>query len=135
MEAKELRIGNWVLAKEKMTEVGDILYDGINMDWNHELSTVEFRWKDIKGIPLTPELLEKVGFEYTNDPNFDKYANAKMYFKGSVQIGCREKENNLIWRHVAYFYGYPITTNSVMHLHQLQNLYFALTGEELEINL
>jgi hypothetical protein len=30
---------------------------------------------------------------------------------------------------------YPISQVDIKYLHQLQNLFFALTGEELEVNL
>lgn len=130
MEAKELKIGNWVLAKGEMTEVSDILYDGINMNWNHELSAVDFYWKDIKGIPLIPELLAKAGFTKIKDGFMSPDIYERKYTRVLVTTSFEIETDGLD--------SYWIEGNTILpikHLHQLQNLYFALTGEELTINL
>lgn len=67
---------------------------------------------DIDPIPLTPEILEKAGFE--------KMAN-------TLDWSCyNEKIDH-------FFFHSP--DSRIQTVHQLQNLYFALTGEELNINL
>lgn len=74
-----------------------------------------------QGIPLTPEILDKCGFEKDKDGvyNINGYAiNKVMYWldTGHLQIA------------LAYT---PILNAPCKYLHQLQNLYFALTGKEL----
>jgi len=126
--ANELRIGNWV-AMDK--EFNQIRRDDFEMA-NYIESTFE-------PIPLTPEILEKAGFEKdiymrTKDVissiRFTRYLNAigiiiniKLLKNGKTLImfsGCEKR---------------LIDPNYIKHLHQLQNLYFALTGEELAVEL
>lgn len=74
-------------------------------------------------IPLTPELLEECSLIYDGEYFVIKnsYFELKPTEDGKFQltINSAEYETKLI----------------VEYLHQLQNLYFALTGEELEIAL
>lgn len=77
----------------------------------------------MKPIPLTPEWLERCGFKILVDDGF-----LVRVAKGVVCI----KISGI---------GLPVVRigemhfTNIIHLHQLQNLYFALTGEELIITL
>lgn len=131
MKATELRIGNWVCH---------------NGNWCHRnLSTpTNFQWaeydwyavgqccmdlEDISPIPLTKEWLLKFGFKRPS-PNSPMWEINKAG-EGMVKINY------------LYFTEYDHVTHKVYqttcslvcfrYVHQLQNLYFALTGEELEI--
>lgn len=130
MKATELRIGNYVVGKKwpeydleliVVTSVDDI---GINLEEGlGEGIRREFYHHDISPIPLTTEILEKCGFE-----------------KREVV------EDGIIYGKTKYTLIYTIATDGLHHfflngyhndvqidnLHQLQNLYFALTGEELD---
>ena len=67
-------------------------------------------------IPLTEEWLEKFGFEYSDlngDSGLWKIPPFQIYGK------CNQ-----------FIYEYALDVN---YVHQLQNLYFAITGEELTI--
>jgi len=80
---------------------------------------IKARYELIKGIPLTAEWLERCGFMKADDdsPWFrDKDFN-EVYLQGDT----------LNWD----YEGKTIAT--CKYLHQLQSLYFALTGTELEI--
>ena len=79
---------------------------------------------NIKPIVLTPEILEKCGFDYD----------------ASYEVPKVQKGNFILWDGFdgsfgANFGGLTRLDVSVQYLHQLQNLYFALTGEELEVKL
>lgn len=106
LKANELRIGNLVSKDGNVFEADFIT---IHMAHNYE------------PIPLTEEWLVKFGF--ISDPYQD------MYIKGWLKINCDKTRGKLeLWvdnikGRVAYF-------DSV---HQLQNLYFAITEEELTI--
>lgn len=74
----------------------------------------------LKPIQLSGELLEKCGFKKVSELIFD------------------HKDGHTIRYMVdRYWYYVKITGNlcSIEYLHQLQNLYFALTGNELPIEL
>lgn len=71
-------------------------------------------------IPLTEEWLMKAGFV---KPRYQKY-----YILNGVRIRW---DNNLEYWEVHQFY----LKQDMKYLHQLQNLYFALTGEELNIEI
>jgi hypothetical protein len=80
----------------------------------------------IKPIPLTPEILEKCGIEL-KDGNYkidlsigDLYFNENDGISFAVTVGYEYSETQM--EHIKY-------------LHQLQNLYFSLEGEELKVTL
>lgn len=142
--ANELKIGNWVIISGEYIKVENIdetgincnvsggyyagdferEYDGTFEDWKHWSSG-----KQIEPISLTPDILEKAGFE-TDDTTF--------WIEYSI-------DGQVLWIHLGYFAvgifkhlpdnRISIQGIEVNSVHQLQNLYFALTGNELTINL
>ena len=131
MDAKELRIGNWVeyplIGFKKIISGEDI--DDIS---------------DNAGMPirLSPEILEKAGFE--------KYDWQDAYFTGTIfgHLYIYFYKERIITRFANVskdevghkmisvgFVGKQTSSDNIIYLHQLQNLYFALTGEELNITL
>ena len=128
MKIEDLRIGNYLQLKElnhvneygfKYSKVTTIYADRCVLD-NHYPQ----QW--FKPIELTEEILLKCGF--VNDTgnylqlNFSESCN--LYF---------DLEHKTIAIGVPYEAG--ATEFMYEYLHQLQNLYFALTGEELKITL
>ena len=122
MKARELRIGNLV---NYHTAEGDILVARI--DWQ------DLKWisKDEKGfniahsaIPLTEEWLLKFGFEeYEFEDEIFGYVLNDFGYVNEFQFMIRifiDFEGILIQKPIKF-------------VNQLQNLYFALTGEELTI--
>lgn len=122
MEAKELRIGNIVCNKSaENTEsvVCGISNQGmIRFDYNIR-SWYELR--DIEPISLTEEWLLKFGFENIG-VNF-QYNGISIWF--SSYSKCFQLRYCLIG-------SYFERKINIEHVHQLQNLYFTLTGKELE---
>ena len=124
MQAKELRIGNWV----NWVEYFDDTYIQITGMTSGNFEDVYFTWEGeterdasitkgfIKPIPLTEEILLKSGFE-------------RIF--GGYKIETKQRYIHL------HTYGGRIEydTMIIKYVHQLQNLYFALTGEELNIEL
>ena len=104
MKASELRIGNWV-----KDENGFYQIKGEHLDEDN-FPTIQ-TWE----IQLTEEWLLKFGFEQTS----------LHYFKKSGIIIQIEDDG------FECFLGNIIV--KIIHVHQLQNLYFALIGEELTI--
>jgi hypothetical protein len=125
MKASELRIGNWLLYNNNYHfQIAEIQQGprGSFVNFDLDLSS-----DYLKPIPLTPEILEKAGFvkdnEFLNDTYFTQYL---------VQLNDRFGISN----YQDGWYCRDIMPNlEIEYLHQLQNLYFALTGEELTIDL
>lgn len=80
---------------------------------------------DLEPIPLTEEWLLKFGFEKNFNNFYEKLIN--------------KDEDDFIGKLTDYFFAYYIDKKDnypliyIKYVHQLQNLYFALTGEELTI--
>jgi hypothetical protein len=75
-------------------------------------------------IALTPEILEKCGFKLLSD----FYGLQHTY--GYIAILF---ENSTLM--IEDLHDDSVNIKAPKYLHQLQNLYFALTGEELQIKL
>lgn len=118
VNARELRIGNLVYAPGlKSNRVIDCL--DIRDCFEGRII------KPFEGIPLTPEWLERAGFEYA-DGFVDDYTKQPItLYNNPFKEG---------WT-VENLFKQQITEDMLVikYVHQLQNLCFALTGEELTI--
>jgi hypothetical protein len=122
IDIKELRIGNWVKHGEQNVKVNDLPY---LVDDNKDGYLINEIWADeYEPIPLTPEILEKCGFELIKKP---KYKLGHKY-----KIKYSKKNGSLFQVNMG---GKFLIIANIRFLHQLQNLYFALTGEELNVQL
>ena len=118
MKANELRIGNYVKCLNESRQIlGITKHNGTN---ETELHYAEFKGLfPMKLFHLKPIL---ISFQWLNDLRFKKYPKHWGMHKGSVCF----HENNIFYK------GVDIGVK-VKYVHELQNLYFALTGKELEI--
>ena len=116
MKANELRIGNLIYSKG-LLEYRKVHYGmlSLNNDRFNEL---------YEPIPLTPEILEKAGFVKGLSSAIHRRQDYQMERFGIICICNSENQFFVNGRLVVLKY-----------VHQLQNLYFALTGEELNIEL
>lgn len=115
MKNNELRIGNLVLALTGETKYTEVLVNtifgyGINSYYNE----AEYVYDEIKPIPLTEEWLLKFGFE-------KKGTRAIFYTLNNVDV----------WELNGGFAN--DLDLPIKYVHQLQNLYYALTNQELTI--
>jgi hypothetical protein len=115
IKAGDLRIGNFVIDED-----GDVL----------EIICIEkeYVWHDvnifsqidtIRGIILTPEILGQFGFRYC-----DYLSTRFRYGLSNFYIDRHKKE----W----HLQGYKHYPKPLTYLHELQNLYYFITGYELE---
>ena len=86
-----------------------------------------YAFKEVRGIPITEEWLNKFGFEKESKNHWNiinpEYTTNWFY--------VLMKEGKYF---IPYRWGKQVTGDRYMiYVHQLQNLYFALTGEELTI--
>lgn len=120
LNANELRLGNWV---SETNSKGKTFYVQINIDF---LETLVVEPDVFDPVPLTPEILEKCGFK----PH-DKFD----YFKNYLALGHKGSSNYVVAEFDRIDGQGHLLRRGISYLHQLQNLYFALTGQELPINL
>lgn len=121
--ANEIKVGN-IFIREKGTARG-LEYDHnfkVDEYWMGKLfgESISLALQDLSPIPLDEDVLIKCGFAKADDgyggylsPNFNG---------GSIRI----KENR--WHNGCW-------DTEVKYLHQLQNLYYALTNQEINIRL
>lgn len=113
INANELRIGNYINTPR-----------GIECMKRAECITEVEDYSDkFNPIPLTPEILEKCGFEEVEGNIYYKFFDYKEF---RVFI---HKENNSVFM---YWKGNTVDDSvNNLPIHRLQNIIFALTGEEL----
>jgi hypothetical protein len=137
MEAKELRIGNYYIYKEgdKQDNSAECQYlgtkwtqDGTGYEFSHltgqkGLTIYPSKFQPIK---LTEEWLIKFGFEEKQNRAY------KKYWKDFGDLAILVDDDFDFYVHCESYEGE--TLRHIDYVHTLQNLYFALTGEELTIN-
>jgi hypothetical protein len=127
MKANELRVGNWLQFENGVTPKSFVQVNAWflrQLVHDHKNDNPELNGY-YSGIPLTPEILEKAGFVYKESG--DEVFEQEWHIDGHELIWGPTSDNSYC---CDYHCG-----NEIQYLHQLQNLYFALTGEELEIEL
>jgi len=145
MEAKELRIGNYVKYATQETLVLDLLRTHAELGYYKDSIGFERKYDEFKPINITDEYLLNLGFEnwglgtqwnneyesyvrYVRHNDLDGTSNFEIHYVKSTYgntehyqyiISCDE-DDRLNWG------------EDLEYIHQLQNLYFALTNKELE---
>lgn len=118
---KQLRIDNLVLANDKVEKM---LCISLQYPF---LNTIEYGvgaidWDNIKPIPLTTGWLLKFGF-------VNRFG--QDYTIGDLHPKLQKRDMYVYKNDKGFFY--EDFRRPIKHVHQLQNLYFALTGEELKL--
>lgn len=141
INTNEVRVGNFVLNhKKEPTKVMQTLMDNIGGAINGWDET------NFDPIPLTEEWLLKAGFElYDYEPN-EEGDEFPDFIYMSYKITPPEKLYYYTITNTPEDGGYfdfcikvqfadYVMLSTLQYVHQLQNLYFALTGKELEFKL
>jgi hypothetical protein len=143
MKPKELRLGNFVdvisnraqeiqLPCNKVMKIGGIDFFSVKLyeydkPFAVQPNVFEVRSSDLSPIPLTKEWLLKFGFEKRIT-----VGHSVQYFIGKNPI-THDWLFDILWLDG---YSAPFYRNGfhkIQYVHQLQNLYYDLTGEELTI--
>lgn len=124
MNAQELRIGNYVNWVDRKSDARIL-----NLaDFNIVCDSLNNNEPYFKPIPLTEERLLEFGFEI-KDKNYSLNVGGEL-FRYAIKDGfVIWKTHRNLWQMNEYTNNYT----QYEYIHQLQNLYFALTGEELTI--
>mgnify|MGYP006147183623 CR=1 FL=1 len=148
MEAKDLRIGNLVTDEfydsfKTIIEVESLNDKGINLEIEDDGNYPEcaerwiepyYRLDQLLGIPLTEEWLLKFGFKYNEEDEAfqDKIIHIENR-DGDRYLPPHIKERLEGCFGVWFNSSASMLIQDVKYVHQLQNLYFALTNKELTL--
>ena len=129
MTAVELRIGNLVDLGNRIAKVIEINHLAcVVVDLEETQDTIE-DYDRTKPIPLTEEWLLKFGFELEHE-----FTNAYKLYTTKHPYDCSNITYSINEKMLRFSNGENKGSTLIPHIkyvHQLQNLYFALTGEEL----
>ena len=137
MKANELRINDYFIdtfghswcSPNSIQIIKTIGKDGVN-EW-HDMGTSGCcKFEDMKPVPITPELLLSKGFErsdfYGTYTNGSDYCIVYRSDEGGEDAGWyiqNDKESDA--------WCLSVNNEPLQYIHQLQNFYFDLTGNEL----
>lgn len=139
MKASELRLMNLLNYLEETVYVlgvrqnNEYMLPSHNLELGYFVDSVGFERNendpDIHPIPLTEEWLLKFGFEVYSDYSFRNFRLPENNFFVSMwmeekPVAGFEETGAVYWSD---------NYRAIKYVHSLQNLYFALTGKELEI--
>ncbi len=129
MKLNELRIGNYLQGKEREPQTVAYITDciglnnlcgGVDKYQNNPIISNDI--KDLQPIPLTEDWLLKFSMAK---------AKNSYYFPNEMGFRVRRYKDNWVFYIFTDLFQYSLS--EIKHVHQLQNLYFALTGKELTI--
>jgi hypothetical protein len=143
MILEELRIGNWLNHKDDWSyRQSEQDFKEFNFQWNdydwYALGECRISLNVLEFIPLTEEWLIKFGFEkviYESDET-GYGTDYELEIKG---VGCISYSDDFSCalfgskESSKHELGFLPNWDNCKHVHSLQNLYFALVGEELKI--
>lgn len=124
IKAHELRIGNYILGPMGRTgNIIELTVNGASCNLTTPHSLFNYDW--IKPIPLTEEWILKFGLQKSN---------SEWWIR--VKSPISEAEQFSIYQIGLSKFVFDISQHiniNLLYVHQLQNLFFALVGEEIEI--
>jgi hypothetical protein len=137
VKARELRIGNILSETDRK---GRVHYVTMTNEFIGEMELEPGLWDP---VPLTAKILEKCGFKKHKDESghivfYELSLGNQLAPHGSnhyVFSGLLFPENPNTLIPVAFTVNDFWGSRKIENLHELQNLFFALTGKELQINL
>lgn len=133
MKIEELRVGNYVRVKYYAYDEVDTYNKITGITEEHPfVNTIVFdylEYDEIEVIPLTEEWLLKFGFVKDNNGNYwidlqthylELIPSNSYWYPVYAQVPEMSSEEEQ-----------SVSLNRIKNVHQLQNLYFTLTGQEL----
>jgi hypothetical protein len=132
VKSQEFRLGNYVMHKTGVRILT------VPCTFQHYELMARDGGKDLFPVLLSPKILEGCGFienkKYALLPESREFILVlPVMGSGEIEIRAYVKSNKECFGR-AMINTLPIS-NNVHHLHQLQNLFQALTGQELEVKI
>ncbi len=143
IQPQDLRIGNWVKIDDGRDDGALFKVHGAsshNSGHVYDNEDAIYGIDQIKPIPLTGEWLKDFGFWQFDYYTIQNTWNISLERNRVLSIGNVATPNEMVFlyevnkehiKEVVTIRNYDY--DSKMYVHQLQNLYYALTGEELTI--
>jgi hypothetical protein len=128
MEAKNLRTGNWVQDENEIIQyVYRIWQKGVELSEDENGSDdIDYYQNEIFGIPINELWLEKAEFKSGLIDDYKSLPIGNNTFLSS--------DGDAVWiDKVIDDKTYSVGLSGAKYVHELQNLFFALTGTELDI--
>ena len=132
IKSQEFRLGNLLMHKTGVRILT------VKCTFEHFALMAKGGEKDLFPVLLSPAVLENCGFaenkKYALLPESREFILVvPVMGSGEIEIRAYVKNNKECFAR-AMVNKVPVS-NNIFHLHQLQNLFYALTGEELAIKL
>ncbi|MDB5190887.1 MAG: hypothetical protein JWQ96_450 [Segetibacter sp.] len=127
----ELRKGSWVKHNGANVYVTQIMWNRLEVALNvtGDKQYQECKYDNLQPIILTPEVMKDCGFiKHELFPHRNVFYHKHFFFTINIIGTSYEVSYGLIAESIAMIY------QKNLFLHQLQNLYFSLTGEELGVS-
>lgn len=118
MTKSELRIGNLILQNDERVHLNEFILRNLNMNGSF-----------VHPLPITNELLGEFGFTIEEETSYISASNMIFTLINPGMLG-----------NISISWLFDFTTNGslcqreIKFAHELQNLFYALTGEELQKN-
>lgn len=117
IQANELRLGNYIYKLDNVMQVEDETFKNV--------SAMLFPYKP---IPITEEWLLKLGFVSSDLNN-----SIRIHFEHLVDYRFEYYITKITNYHKEDMYFSGSSINNIKYVHQLQNLFFAVTQKELTL--
>jgi hypothetical protein len=132
IKTQEFRLGNYLMHKTGVRILT------VRFTLEHFALMANGGEKDFFPVVLAAPILEKCGFaenkKYALLPDSREFIRVvPVMGSGEIELRAYVKNNKECFGRVMMS-GIPVS-NNFFHLHQLQNVYHALTGQELELQL
>lgn len=132
IKTQEFRLGNYLMHKTGVRILT------VRCTLEHFVLVAKGGEKDFFPVVLSAAILEKCGFaenkKYALLPESREFVRVvPVMGSGEIELRAYVKNNKECFGRVM-MNGVPVS-NNFFHLHQLQNVYAALTGQELELQL
>lgn len=126
LQATDLRIKNLVEYNGRIFEIDTIAKEFPTLN-TQEFGIGVVDWNNIKPIPLTEDWLLKFGWVWNEEcKSYEKHPN------GDIRMNLQYRDLSNSYTMFNYVLK-ALIAERIFYVHQLQNLYFALTNKELEI--
>ena len=127
MEAKNFRVGNFVEQPNRIGKVSEVWQEALRLEgYNNAYDYIH-----TKPIPLTKEWIDKFGFD---DSEYkDGYTGVEFRTNMTMDFVLTKPKIMGEWQD---YYAYDLGQHrfvGLQYVHELQNLFFAITTTELEL--